>query len=290
VKVWDSTSGQELLSLKGHTGPVQGVCFSPDGTRLASAGGAYNKPGEVKVWDSTSGQELLSLKGHTGMVVGVCFNPDGTRLASGSLDQTVKVWESRPASPDALRKRALVEKVDALFPQLLLKERVLPELRKDTWLSKADRRFALQVARNHTENLAQLNDAAWNVVRARGLHKELYAQALRQAEAAVEAAPDNGYYLNTLGVARYRVGDYANALHALTQSEKLNWTKNGPQPADVAFLAMAQHQLGKKDEAKATLARLREIMKQPGWANNADAQGFLRETETLINGGQPGQE
>ena len=53
---------------------------------------------------------------------------------------------------------------------------------------------------------------------------------------------------------------------------------------------MTQHQLGKKDEAKATLARLREIMKQPAWLKNAEAQGFLGEAETLINGGQPGQE
>jgi hypothetical protein len=34
VKVWDSTSGQELLTLKGHTGEVLEVCFSPDSTRL----------------------------------------------------------------------------------------------------------------------------------------------------------------------------------------------------------------------------------------------------------------
>jgi hypothetical protein len=47
---------------------------------------------------------------------------------------------------------------------------------------------------------------------------------------------------------------------------------------------MAQHQLGKKDEAQATLGRLREVMKQPGWANDAEAQGFLREAEELIEG------
>ena len=108
--------------------------------------------------------------------------------------------------------------------------------------------------------------------------------------AVVQAASDTGYYLITLGVARYRVGDYANALQTLTQSEKLNWTMKGPHPADVAFLAMAQHQLRKKDEAQATLARLREILKQPGWAKDAEAQGFLGEAETLINGGQPGQD
>ena len=41
------TSGQEPLTLKGHTGSVQRITFSPDGTRFASAG----TDGTIKVWD-----------------------------------------------------------------------------------------------------------------------------------------------------------------------------------------------------------------------------------------------
>jgi WD40 repeat protein len=59
VKVWDARTGQQALSLKGHTSQVWSVCFSPDGQRLASASGI-----EVKVWDARTGQEALTLKGH----------------------------------------------------------------------------------------------------------------------------------------------------------------------------------------------------------------------------------
>jgi WD40 repeat protein len=36
VKVWDAATGQDLLSLKGHTEAVTSVAYSPDGKRIAS--------------------------------------------------------------------------------------------------------------------------------------------------------------------------------------------------------------------------------------------------------------
>ena len=65
VKVWDAATGQETLTLKGHTDQVTSVAFSPDGQRLASA----SDDETVKVWDAATGQEILTLKGHTGTVI-----------------------------------------------------------------------------------------------------------------------------------------------------------------------------------------------------------------------------
>ena len=51
-------------TLKGHTGAVWSVAFSPDGKRIVS--GSEDKT--LKVWDATTGQEMLTLKGHTDVV------------------------------------------------------------------------------------------------------------------------------------------------------------------------------------------------------------------------------
>jgi hypothetical protein len=45
---------------------------------------------------------------------------------------------------------------------------------------------------------------------------------------------------------------------------------------------MTHQQLGHAKEAQAELRRLRERMKDPRWAQDAEAQGFLREVEALL--------
>jgi hypothetical protein len=177
-----------------------------------------------------------------------------------------------------------VAKVDALFGRFPLRDQVKRQIRIDSSLSKADRQFALNIASTHSEDPNQLTAAALSVAKVKGLDQEAYALALRQAEAAVQAEPQSGFFLSTFGMAQYRTGRFAEALATLTKSEKLNATSLGASPLDIAFVAMTQHQLGRKDEAKATLARLGEVMKQPRWAKDAEAQGFLREAEALLQG------
>jgi tRNA 2-selenouridine synthase SelU len=207
------------------------------------------------------------------------------RPGSASLDQTVRVWEASPVPDEVRQRRWLVSRVRLLFKELGLQQEVLAALRKDPTLDETDRELALQVAQALEEDPALLNEVAWKVVKARDAGKDDYALALRQAEAAVRLAPRDENFLTTLGISQFRAGRYAEALSTLAKSEKLSAAKRGRQARNLAFLAMAQYQLGKTDEAKATLGRLREVRKQPRWPIDvAEAAYFLREAEGLIGG------
>jgi tetratricopeptide (TPR) repeat protein len=195
----------------------------------------------------------------------------------------VRVWEASTVPFEVWQRRALVSRVHALFTELLLRDDVLAAVRKDPRLSEAGREFALRVAQTHSENASALSWAAWKLVRGRDAGPYAATAALRQVQAALRETPGDGDRLATLGVAYYRLGAYARALETLQQAEQLE-SGQYRLPTTLAFLAMAHQQLGHKAQAQATLARLREVMKQPRWANDAEAQGFLHEAEEPIDG------
>jgi WD40 repeat protein len=80
---------QTEYTLKGHTGWVAAVAFSPDNKVLAT-GGADNT---IKLWDVATQKELRVLKKHTDVVTGLAFSSKLRALASASYDGRVIFWD-----------------------------------------------------------------------------------------------------------------------------------------------------------------------------------------------------
>jgi hypothetical protein len=160
---------------------------------------------------------------------------------------------------------------------------VIAHLRTDATLGESIRTEVLSAAASRKQDTLDLNDASWVIVKFPGSSRADYDRALRLIGAACRLEPENGSRLNTLGVALYRVGRDAEARATLTRSDLLNaTTSQGSIPHDLAFLAMAQHRLGRRAEALTSLARLRDTRKKPRWRGDSEAQSFLREAEALI--------
>ncbi|CAE6471887.1 unnamed protein product [Rhizoctonia solani] len=80
-----------LLASWRFDSPAMSPVYSPDGANIAVGIGHH-----ILLLAASSGQFVLPpLKGHKDTVLSVQFSPDGTRIASGSIDSTIRIWNTK---------------------------------------------------------------------------------------------------------------------------------------------------------------------------------------------------
>jgi len=282
IRVLDLSTGKELMTLRGHQHIVDFVAFSPDGKRIVSS----SRDGSAKVWDAITGSELITLPEATGSPI---FSPDGKAIAARNGFGDITLLESAaPTIGYEPRKtgKAATKIVDELYEKDGFYFKVIDKLQADTTVDELVRKLALQIANARKwEDAEKLKEQIWEVVRLPNQETETYRLALENSEKANRLEPNNPNILNTLGVAQYRVGAYEDALKRLTNTDKIRTgTDKVSNPKNVAFIAMSLHQLGRGEEAKAALERLRNLLKDDQFAQDEQAKAFLDEAEKLIEG------
>jgi tetratricopeptide (TPR) repeat protein len=135
--------------------------------------------------------------------------------------------------------------------------------------------------RDHRANA--LNDLAWLLVTDPDHDSRDPAQALDLAEEAVRISTDQDAFRNTLGVARYRAGDWTGAIDALERSA-LSSPGGLGTAFDHYFLAMAWCQLRHEDQAREWLERgiAWTARHRPG---HLALERFREEVESLLRDG-----
>ena len=92
VGVWSTKTGRRLFDVGRGAGPFNDVAFSADGRRLAAGGGE----GVATIWDATNGRRLESLEspvGGTG-IYALAFDPEGKRIAADDGVGDLWLWDA----------------------------------------------------------------------------------------------------------------------------------------------------------------------------------------------------
>ena len=104
VRIWDTTTGNQLRVLEGHEGPVRCICSLDDSIHIATG----SDDNTVRIWNIQTGECTLTLRGHTGSVLSICVlpihalpNDTGLKetdvcIVTGSSDSTVRIWAVTP--------------------------------------------------------------------------------------------------------------------------------------------------------------------------------------------------
>jgi len=90
IPIWDTNTGKERCTLKGHVNGIFSVTFSSDGQMLATAG---SQQGEVILWDFANGRKLRTLEPKTDRIWAISFAPDFKTLVSGGEDGMIRLWD-----------------------------------------------------------------------------------------------------------------------------------------------------------------------------------------------------
>ncbi len=79
---------RQALTLSGHTDLVYSVAWSPDGTRLLTAGADQT----ARIWDARDGRLLQTIDANGRVVTAAIWSPDGTEVALSTRQRSVGIF------------------------------------------------------------------------------------------------------------------------------------------------------------------------------------------------------
>lgn len=96
IQVIDFGGDKPTTYLEGHSGPINGLAWSPDGNSLASASGN----GTVRIWDVDTDSDSTDvsskvLENDFDESVRVSWSPDGTTLATSDKAEGIIFWDTK---------------------------------------------------------------------------------------------------------------------------------------------------------------------------------------------------
>ena len=91
IRIWDESTYNCKMTLKGHTSGVLSADFDHHENRLISS--SWDKT--IRLWNTSNGECINILKGHGNFVHSVVFSSDKKNIISTSGDKTVRLWDAK---------------------------------------------------------------------------------------------------------------------------------------------------------------------------------------------------
>ncbi|KAG2054554.1 WD40 repeat-like protein [Suillus hirtellus] len=88
IKIWDTTTGELVATLKGHKYIVSCLAWTKDGKTLISESSDHS----IRTWNTTTWKQTALLESHTNLIWAIAISPNDRILASASHDETVLLW------------------------------------------------------------------------------------------------------------------------------------------------------------------------------------------------------
>jgi WD40 repeat protein len=316
LEIWDVEAGRVALTLALEEESNDGcssAAWSADGQRLAGAFGI-----RVKIWDATERSQQERRQDTPGSAL--AWHRDEAELAEYRRDWFAAAYhlgqlidaewldahhyarraEARACLAEANRGRWEDAAADMARAVLLSPGEAYRWYQHAVLTLAAgdrDRYRAICTAMlarfGQTEHAHVANMVAW----ACSLAPDAVAEPARVVALARRARPqkrDEVSYLNTLGAALYRAGDFDAARQWLAEAAKVRRPKDNVK--DWLYLAMTHHQLGQSNEAQRWLDKAAQTLDQtaeeqppPGaetplrWHERLELQLLRREANMLLH-------
>ncbi|MFQ5429890.1 MAG: hypothetical protein ACE5E1_06230, partial [Phycisphaerae bacterium] len=323
IQLWSvSRSGDGLSltpgrSLRGHTDAVYAVAFHPTEKENRLASGSRDQT--IKLWDCEAGVEVATLRSRVGNIRDLAFDSKGRALISAmagleGANNVALLWETwdndRPPQ-DLLSERAVLHRAqDEVWRLLRTEGLTLDDARKRINESGEDRlpEEVRAAALAHWKDLSAdwywFRLRAWGAARRTDLGRQLgrqdYEDALYWAEAALKIAPDNDLCILAAATLHYRLGLLDREGHGLREGgrprhfdralellDQATVIEGSQQPAAWAVKAMTHRALGQTEDARQALAKMEELLAQPGDVWDPEARPLIDEAKASLADRRP---
>jgi WD40 repeat protein/serine/threonine protein kinase len=97
VTISGTHAGDQVITLRGSSGEICALAWSPDGARLATT-----NPNDmaIRIWEVASEKMVVGPLRHVHGVISLAWEPDGQRLAAGDMAFSIKIWNATTGSLD----------------------------------------------------------------------------------------------------------------------------------------------------------------------------------------------